>query len=84
MRFHGIFINRPHVVQGQVVQEAVDRFRVRVIADDGFEPAQVAEIQKRMTARLGPVHVTVDRVTELERNSRGKVRAVISHNRAAS
>jgi phenylacetate-CoA ligase len=84
VRFHGIFINLPHVLQGQVVQEAVDRFRVRVIADDGFDPAQVAEIQKRMAARLGPVHVTVDRVTELERNSRGKVRAVISDNRAAS
>jgi phenylacetate-CoA ligase len=79
VRFHGIFINLPHVLQGQVVQEAADTFRVRVIADEGFGSTQVAEIQKRMMARLGRVHVTVERVAELERNSRGKVRAVISY-----
>ena len=84
VRFHGIFINLPHTVQGQVVQEAVDQFTVRVIAEDGFGNEQVAEIQKRMFARLGPVSVAVERVTELERSSRGKVRAVISRLRPAA
>jgi phenylacetate-CoA ligase len=79
VRFHGIFINLPHVFQGQVVQEAVDRFRVRVIADDGFGSGQVGEIEKRMRNRLGSVEVVVERVRELERSSRGKTRAVISH-----
>jgi phenylacetate-CoA ligase len=78
VRFHGIFINLPHMHQGQVVQEARDRFLVRVIADTSFGPAQVEEIQRRMAARLGTVQVHVERVEELERNSRGKVRAVIS------
>jgi phenylacetate-CoA ligase len=77
VRFHGIFINVPHVLQGQVVQEAVDRFLVRVIAEDGFGREQVTEIEKRMAARLGTVAVTVERVAELERSARGKVRAVI-------
>jgi phenylacetate-CoA ligase len=78
VRFHGIFVNLPYVLQGQVVQEAVDRFCVRVIADVQFGSAQEAEIRKRMAARLGAVDVTVERATELERNARGKVRAVIS------
>ena len=77
VRFHGIFINVPHVLQGQVVQEARDQFLVRVIAEDGFGNEQIAEIKRRMTARLGPVAVVVERVAELERSARGKVRAVI-------
>jgi phenylacetate-CoA ligase len=77
VRFHSIFINVPHVLQGQIVQNASDRFLVRVIAEDGFGREHAAEIRKRMTARLGGVAVEVERVAELERNSRGKVRAVI-------
>jgi phenylacetate-CoA ligase len=78
VRFHGIFINLPHVQQGQVVQEALDQFRVRVIADEGFGQPQIEEIVNRMRTRLGDVRVEVERVSELERNQRGKVRAVIS------
>jgi phenylacetate-CoA ligase len=78
VRFHSIFINLPHVLQGQVVQESLDRFTVRVLADDGYGPAQADEIRRRMTDRLGLVQVVVQRVDELERSSRGKVRAVIS------
>ena len=78
VRFHGIFINVPYVLQGQVVQEAADQFLVRVLAEDGFGAPQITDIRRRMAARLGTVRVTVERVTELERNARGKVRAVIS------
>ena len=51
---------------------------MRVIAEDAFGDEQVREIQKRFDDRLGPVGVTVERVSELERTARGKVRAVIS------
>lgn len=78
VRFHGIFIDLPHVLEGQVIQEALDRFRVRVIAEDGFGHEQERDIQRRFDDRLGPVSVTVERVSELERTARGKVRAVIS------
>lgn len=78
VRFHGIFIGLPYVLEGQVIQEQLDHFRVRVITEDGFGEAQVREMQKRFDDRLGPVTVTVERVSELERTARGKVRAVIS------
>jgi phenylacetate-CoA ligase len=83
VRFHGIFINLPHVLAGQVIQEALDQFRVLVIAESGFGPAQEQEIQARFHQRLGPVRVHIDRVSELERTNRGKVRAVISRLPAA-
>lgn len=78
VRFHGIFVDLPFVLEGQVVQEALDRFTVRVIADEGFGKEQVAVIRQRFEARLGKVQVHVERVSELERTSRGKLRAVIS------
>jgi phenylacetate-CoA ligase len=79
VRFHGIFIDLPHVLQGQVVQEALDEFTVRVVAEDGFGEPQAHAIRKRFEERLGPVKVSIERVSELERTDRGKIRAVISH-----
>jgi phenylacetate-CoA ligase len=83
VRFHGIFIDVPFVLEGQIVQEALDAIRVRVVAEDGYGPRERSVIQRRIHDRLGRVQVTVERVSELERTPRGKVRAVISHvNRA--
>jgi len=79
VRFHGIFIDLPHVLEGQVVQEELDRFLVRVIATDAFGDEQIERIRRRFEERLGPVRVTVERVAELERGPNGKFRAVISH-----
>ncbi len=79
VRFHGIFIDLPYVLEGQVVQEALDRFVVRIIAEDGFGEIEERMIKDRFAAKLGPVTIAVERVLELERNTRGKVRAVISH-----
>ena len=78
VRFHGIFIDLPHVLEGQVVQRAVDDFLVRIIAEDGFGAEQERLIRDRFEQRLGAVQVAVERVTELERTPRGKLRAVIS------
>lgn len=79
VRFHFVFVGLAHVLEGQVVQEALDQFRVRLVVEDGFGEEQVLEIQRRFHDRLGPVSVIVERVSELERTSRGKVRGVISH-----
>jgi phenylacetate-CoA ligase len=79
VRFHGIFIDLPFVLEGQVVQHSIDRLTVRVIADNGFGEEQAQLIRQRVEARLGQVEVSVERTSELERTSRGKLRAVISH-----
>jgi phenylacetate-CoA ligase len=78
VRFHGIFIDLPYVLEGQVVQRAVDDFLVRLIAEDGFGAEQERMIRGRFEQRLGTVKVAVERVSELERSPRGKLRAVIS------
>ncbi len=83
VRFHGLFINLPGLRAAQVVQEAPDRLTIRVIAEPEFSSAEEQIMAQRLQSQLGDVQVTVDRVSELERNANGKVPAVISRVDAA-
>lgn len=78
VRFHGVFVGMDHVREAQVVQEAVDRFRILVVADGGFDESDESEIVNRLRQRVGEVAVRVVRVESIPRTSSGKFRAVIS------
>jgi phenylacetate-CoA ligase len=78
VRFHGIFIGQPHVVEGQVIQEALDRIRVKVVPTADFGPEDVQDIRQRIRQRLGEVEVVVEPVEAIERNASGKFQAVVS------
>jgi len=79
VRFHGIFVNQPHVREGQIIQESRTRFRVKVVPVSGFGPADVTDIVGRMRQRLGPqVEVIVEQVDWIPRTKAGKFQAVVS------
>lgn len=79
VRFHGVFINQPHVREGQIIQEAIDRIRVKVVATDDFGSDDVRDIQHRIHQRLGgEVGVFVEKVDMIPRTGAGKFQAVIS------
>lgn len=79
VRFHGIFINQPHVREGQVIQEALDRIRVKVVPVNDFGAADVQDIVSRIQQRLGTtVQVIVEPVDSIPRTASGKFKAVIS------
>ncbi len=78
VRFHGIFIDMHNVLEGQVIQEAVDQFTVKVVARPGFGERDIEVIRRRFAERLGEVHVQVEKVDAIPRTERGKFRAVIS------
>jgi phenylacetate-CoA ligase len=79
VRFHGIFVDQPHVREGQIVQEAVDRIRAKVVAADGFGPDDERDIVRRIQQRLtDQVHVVVEVVDEIPRTKAGKFQAVVS------
>jgi phenylacetate-CoA ligase len=79
VRFHGLFVNLPNVVEGQVIQEDLDHIRIRVVTRDGFGEDDVRTIRTRVAEeRLGPLQVNVERVPYIERTERGKFRAVIN------
>ena len=78
VRFHGIFVGLPHVIEGQVIQESLDHIRIRVVATEAFGPKQEEIIRHRVAEeRLGPMRVDIERTAEIERTERGKFRAVI-------
>lgn len=78
VRFHGIFIDMANVLEGQVIQEAVDQFMVKVVTRPDFGEHDIEVIRKRFSERLGEVHVQVEKVDAIPRTERGKFRAVIS------
>lgn len=78
VRFHGVFVNLPHVMMGQVVQISTTEYLVRVVAESGFGEAEIQEIRRRFSERLGEVKVHVETSSDLERTANGKVKAVIN------
>ena len=79
VRFHGIFIDQPHVQEGQIIQETRNRIRARVVPVYGFGESDTQDIISRVQQRLGPqTEVIVETVAELPRTAAGKVQAVIS------
>jgi phenylacetate-CoA ligase len=79
VRFHGIFVGMPHVLEGQIIQQRIDLLRVRVVVTKEFGAEDEKIIRHRITKeRLHGMNVEIERVAELERTGRRKFRAVIS------
>jgi phenylacetate-CoA ligase len=66
------------VREAQIVQERLDRVRVRVVPADGYRPRHGESIVDRVRARMGLVTVLVEEVEAIPRTANGKFRAVIS------
>ena len=80
VRFHGVFVDQPHVREGQIIQEALNRIRVKVVPTNGFGPTDVQDVIHRVQQRLGPqVEVIVEPVDQIPRTAAGKFQAVVSH-----
>jgi phenylacetate-coenzyme A ligase PaaK-like adenylate-forming protein len=79
VRFHGIFVEQPNVIEGQIIQEELRRIRVKVVTTSGFASADTQEIIRRVQQRLGSqVDVIVEPVTNIARTKAGKFQAVVS------
>jgi phenylacetate-CoA ligase len=79
VRFHGVFVDQPHVREGQIIQEAIDRIRVKVVPSDGFRERDVSDVARRVRQRMGTeVEVIVETVDRIPRTAGGKFQAVIS------
>ena len=66
-------------IQGaQIIQEALDTFRVLVVPAPGFGPDAERSITSRLRERVGDVRVELELIDELPLGSNGKFKAVIS------
>ncbi|MDQ2921293.1 MAG: hypothetical protein M3R52_06760 [Acidobacteriota bacterium] len=79
VRFHGVFVEQPNVMEGQIIQETLTRIRVKVVTTKGFNSLDRQDIAQRVKQRLGgQVEVMVEVVESISRTKTGKFRAVIS------
>ena len=79
VRFHGVFTEVRGVREAQVVQEARDRLRLKVVASPQYSDRTVEELRQRVHDRLGSaMQVVVERVDEIPRTAAGKFKAVIN------
>jgi phenylacetate-CoA ligase len=79
VRFHGVFTEVPGVREAQVIQEALDRVRLKVVPSPSYGEATVRELEKRIHDRLTrAVTVIVEPVDEIPRTKAGKFQAVVS------
>ena len=79
VRFHGIFTDQPNIIEGQIVQETLTDFVVRLVPTPEFSDIDEQDVCKRMQQRLGAdVNITIQKVDSIPRTKSGKFQAVIS------
>ncbi len=79
VRFHGIFINLPSVVEGQIIQYEIDRFEIKVVCSQPIKEDERKIIESRMKSQLGMIELKIIQVNSISRNQNGKFKAVISN-----
>lgn len=79
VRFHGIFVNQPHIQEGQIIQENIRLIKAKVVTTPDYNLADEQDIRQRIQQRLGTeVDVIVEPVSHIPRTPAGKFQAVIS------
>jgi len=79
VRFHGIFVDLPEVIEGQIIQHTKIDFEIKVCCNYALSAKSDELIRKRMHSQLGEINLTINQVNFIERGSNGKFKAVISH-----
>ena len=67
------------LVEAQIVQDAVDHLRVRIVPARPLTDDDRATLVRRVRDHVGDMHVDVEELTRIERDPAGKFRAVVSH-----
>ena len=66
------------LVEAQVVQEAIDRLRLRLVPSRPLTDADRRALTRRVRDHVGDVDVIIEEVDGIERDPSGKFRAVVS------
>jgi phenylacetate-CoA ligase len=76
-RLDPVFKADLHIVEAQIIQDALDRVRVRYVPAAGHSPGDARAIVQDIHQRMGPVQVELEKVESIPRSANGKFRAVI-------
>ena len=78
VRFHGLFIELPNIMQGQIIQNSKTEFEINLVCKTKLTTAEIDIIKKRLFSQVGNVNVSINQVEEVEKGPNGKFKAVIS------
>ena len=53
VRFHGVFVDLPNVIEGQVIQHALDDFEIKVVCVNRLTPAECQSIISQDELTIG-------------------------------
>jgi phenylacetate-CoA ligase len=76
-RLDPVFKSQLPIKEAQIIQERLDRVRVRYVPAPEFNAATGAEVARRLRDRLGDVDVVLEEVERVPRDAGGKLRGVI-------
>jgi len=76
-RLDPMFKARLPIREAQIVQESLERVVLRYVPAQGFNTEAAASLVERLQARMGPVHVILEPLDRIPRESNGKFRAVV-------
>jgi phenylacetate-CoA ligase len=76
-RLDTVFKARLPIREAQIIQETLQKVRVRYVPAPDFTPEAGRSIIEHLQMRMGPVEITLEQMSELPRGANGKLRAVI-------
>ncbi len=79
VRFHGIFVGIPKIIEAQVIQWSMTRLEVKLVTMSRLSENECQLIVHRMQSQLGDVEVEINDVDSIPRTANGKFKSVISH-----
>src|SRR5690606_41945846 len=64
-----IFTDQPNIIEGQIIQETLHDFVVKLVPATNFSEGDELDVQARMRQRLGSdVNITIEKVTSIPRD----------------
>ena len=79
VRFHGIFIDIPSIIEGQIIQHTLQNFEIQLVLSKPLSEDDKSKMANRMISQLGNINLIFNTVDTIHRNQNGKIKAVISH-----
>jgi phenylacetate-CoA ligase len=73
-----IYAPEYHVKESQIIQESLDKFRIKVVPAEGWSKENGDALRQALQERVGKVQVEVEIVDSIERTWAGKFRVIIS------
>jgi phenylacetate-CoA ligase len=79
VRFHGLYIDLPNIVEGQVIQHSLSEFELKIVASVALSNKEKEILLIRMQSQLGDITLKITELDQIPRSENGKFKAVISY-----